>query len=44
MENYTTIDSKILEELKKFIANITKCLGKVDTHFIRYYYYYDNTW
>lgn len=34
MNNYTALNEKILEELTDFTANISKGLGKVDTHFL----------
>ena len=34
MENYNTLNDKILDAEVEFIKNITKGLGKVDTHFI----------
>ena len=34
MNNYTALNEKILEDLTNFTANISKGLGKVDTHFL----------
>ena len=34
MNNYTALNEKILEELTNFTSNISKGLGKVDTHFL----------
>lgn len=34
MNNYTLLEQKILVDLTYFIKNITKNLGKVDTHFL----------
>ena len=34
MNDYTALNEKILEELTNFTANISKGLGKVDTHFL----------
>ncbi len=34
MNNYTALNNKLLDELTEFTSNISKGLGKVDTHFL----------
>lgn len=34
MNNYTALNDKLLDELTEFTSNISKGLGKVDTHFL----------